>query len=80
MFNFMAAQDDVHPDLRERQSDMPIIPSAEVNLAGKAYRWMKTAVGQWQLQDRFCNPGPVQFDGTNTPLISQLTYFTCYRK
>lgn len=76
MFQFMVSQDEIHPDLKGRQStDMPIIPSAEVNLKGKAYRWMKAASGQWQLQDRFCNPGPVQFDGRyGSPLVSQLNF------
>ncbi|CBZ51912.1 Phosphofructokinase, related [Neospora caninum Liverpool] len=53
-------------DIRQQRSvmtDLPIIPSAEVNLDGKAYRWMKTAAEQWALEDRFCNPGPIQFTG-----------------
>lgn len=62
MLMFTAQQDEVHPELRGKK-ELPIIPSAEVNLNGKAYRWMRTAVSQWQLQDRFCNPGPIQFDG-----------------
>ncbi|PFH36367.1 6-phosphofructokinase [Besnoitia besnoiti] len=53
-------------DIRQQRSvmtDLPVIPSAEVNLEGKAYRWMKTAAEQWTLEDRFCNPGPIQFTG-----------------
>lgn len=53
-------------DIRQQRSvmtDLPVIPSAEVNLDGKAYRWMKTAAEQWTLEDRFCNPGPIQFSG-----------------
>ncbi|PHJ20129.1 6-phosphofructokinase, partial [Cystoisospora suis] len=53
-------------DIRQQRSimtDLPVIPSAEVNLDGKAYRWMKTAAEHWTLEDRFCNPGPIQFTG-----------------
>lgn len=65
MLMFTAQQDNGYncPSRGGGQTDMPIIPSAEVNLNGKAYRWLRAAVGQWQLQDRFCNPGPVQFYG-----------------
>lgn len=64
MLMFTAQQDSGYAGpYRGNQSDVPIIPSAEVNLNGKAYRWLRAAVGQWQLQDRFCNPGPVQFYG-----------------
>lgn len=59
----------VHPDLNQtrrlnKQKDLPIIPNAEVNLNCKALRWMKVARRGWADQDRFCNPGPIQFWGT----------------
>lgn len=64
MLKFTAQQESCYlSDIQHGKNDMPIIPSAEVNLNGKAYRWLRSAVGQWQLQDRFCNPGPVQFHG-----------------
>eukprot|EP01055_Gregarina_sp_Pseudo9_P002108 Gregarina_sp_Pseudo_9__2107@NODE_246_length_3446_cov_5_179043_g229_i0_p1_GENE_NODE_246_length_3446_cov_5_179043_g229_i0NODE_246_length_3446_cov_5_179043_g229_i0_p1_ORF_typecomplete_len872_score224_71PFK/PF00365_20/6_9e02PFK/PF00365_20/7_9e51_NODE_246_length_3446_cov_5_179043_g229_i07503365 len=58
----------VHPDLHltrklNKQKDLPIIPNAEVNLNCKALRWMKVARRGWADQDRFCNPGPIQFWG-----------------
>eukprot|EP01054_Gregarina_sp_Poly1_P008019 Gregarina_sp_Poly_1__8018@NODE_45_length_17866_cov_75_803753_g39_i0_p2_GENE_NODE_45_length_17866_cov_75_803753_g39_i0NODE_45_length_17866_cov_75_803753_g39_i0_p2_ORF_typecomplete_len1377_score221_32PFK/PF00365_20/3e70PFK/PF00365_20/3_9e52_NODE_45_length_17866_cov_75_803753_g39_i0633510465 len=58
----------VHPDLNmtrklNKQKDLPIIPNAEVNLNCKALRWMKVARRGWADQDRFCNPGPIQFWG-----------------
>ncbi|OEH76488.1 putative phosphofructokinase [Cyclospora cayetanensis] len=35
-------------------TEQPVIPSSEVSLEGKAYRWMKTALEQWMMEDRFC--------------------------
>eukprot|EP00917_Polyrhabdina_sp_WS-2016_P004738 GHVP01010900.1.p1 GENE.GHVP01010900.1~~GHVP01010900.1.p1 ORF type:complete len:1359 (-),score=252.74 GHVP01010900.1:49-4125(-) len=51
---------------KSRLSERPVIPPALVNLHCKAFRWMKTAIEQWELQDRFCNPGPIQFEGPPT--------------
>ncbi|VWU51920.1 6-phosphofructokinase [Hepatocystis sp. ex Piliocolobus tephrosceles] len=45
------------------KGDLPVIPSAPVDLNGKAYRSLKIALQKWQTEDRFCNPGPIQFEG-----------------
>ncbi|KAH0474251.1 MAG: uncharacterized protein KVP18_004812 [Porospora cf. gigantea A] len=69
MLALVPSQQEVHHELGKARNnsnvtDIPIIPSSEVNLESKAFRWMKTALDeQWMLQDRFCNPGPIQFDG-----------------
>jgi 6-phosphofructokinase len=64
MLSFTASQDTTYFSNRSNdKNDVPIIPSADVNLNGKAYHWLRAAAGQWQLQDRFCNPGPLQFHG-----------------
>eukprot|EP00921_Rhytidocystis_pertsovi_P005208 GHVQ01009018.1.p1 GENE.GHVQ01009018.1~~GHVQ01009018.1.p1 ORF type:complete len:1639 (+),score=226.92 GHVQ01009018.1:122-5038(+) len=70
----------------DTKSDVPVIPSAEVDLQGKAFRWMKTAMEQWSSQDRFCNPGPMQFHGgpamyyNRTLHEEQAEYFEMLRK
>jgi len=43
--------------------NLPVVPSAEVDLEGKAFRWMKNSLSGWEMEDRFCNPGPIQFSG-----------------
>jgi len=61
-------EDDLHVD----HSDIPVIPSSEVSLESKAFRWMKTALfEQWMLEDRYCNPGPVQYQGTPSTFTSR---------
>lgn len=55
-------------------TDQPVIPSSEVGLEGKAYRWMKTALEQWMLEDRFCNPGPIQFSGVAATFFNRVLY------
>ncbi|CDI76905.1 phosphofructokinase, putative [Eimeria acervulina] len=52
-------------------TEQPVIPSSEVSLDGKAYRWMKTALEQWMMEDRFCNPGPIQFYGASPDMRRQ---------
>lgn len=45
------------------KSDRPVIPSMEVQLDKKAFRWLKSALADWSRNDQFCNPGPIQFIG-----------------
>jgi len=69
MMKIVPSQQDVHHELMEaradfKSADIPIIPSSEVSLESKSFRWMKTALfQQWMLEDRYCNPGPVQYYG-----------------
>ncbi|KAL8447327.1 hypothetical protein Emed_004431 [Eimeria media] len=55
-------------------TEQPVIPSSEVSLDGKAYRWMKTALEQWMMEDRFCNPGPIQFCGVAATFFNRVLY------
>ncbi|KAL8437325.1 hypothetical protein Efla_007593 [Eimeria flavescens] len=55
-------------------TEQPVIPSSEVSLDGKAYRWMKTALEQWMMEDRFCNPGPIQFYGVGATFFNRVLY------
>ncbi|XP_026192736.1 uncharacterized protein LOC34621637 [Cyclospora cayetanensis] len=55
-------------------TEQPVIPSSEVSLEGKAYRWMKTALEQWMMEDRFCNPGPIQFYGVGSTFYNRVLY------
>lgn len=69
----------VHPDLNtsrrsEAHHDLPLIPNAEVNLQCKALRWMKVARRGWEDQDRFCNPGPIQFTGTSSSFYHRILH------
>eukprot|EP01053_Blabericola_migrator_P005493 Blabericola_migrator_1__5492@NODE_27_length_20109_cov_273_259006_g24_i0_p1_GENE_NODE_27_length_20109_cov_273_259006_g24_i0NODE_27_length_20109_cov_273_259006_g24_i0_p1_ORF_typecomplete_len1384_score349_05PFK/PF00365_20/9_4e72PFK/PF00365_20/6_3e53_NODE_27_length_20109_cov_273_259006_g24_i01423318384 len=69
----------VHPDLHntrtlDKSKDIPIVPNAEVNLNCKALRWMKVARRGWSDQDRFCNPGPIQFWGTASTFYHRLLH------
>eukprot|EP00919_Chromeraceae_sp_WS-2016_P077957 GHVR01184426.1.p1 GENE.GHVR01184426.1~~GHVR01184426.1.p1 ORF type:complete len:530 (-),score=105.52 GHVR01184426.1:343-1932(-) len=50
-------------DIDKQGMDIPLIPSAEVNLESRSFRYMKNALEHWESQDRFCNPGPMQFYG-----------------
>jgi len=75
LLQIIPAQQDVHPDLKSRIKDhLPVMPAAEVRPTCKAYRWMKTAVEQWQNSDRFCNPGPVQFKGISADFHNRLLH------
>ncbi|KAL3129470.1 pyrophosphate-dependent phosphofructokinase [Cryptosporidium hominis] len=60
LMKIVPSNDETHPEL---PSNIPTIPSSEVDLKGKAYRWLKIVQEHWAMQDRFCNPGPIQFDG-----------------
>ncbi|KAH7648855.1 pyrophosphate-dependent phosphofructokinase [Cryptosporidium bovis] len=60
LMKIVPSNDETHPEL---PGNMPTIPSSEVDLKGKAYRWLKIVQDHWAMQDRFCNPGPIQFDG-----------------
>ncbi|OII71579.1 phosphofructokinase family protein [Cryptosporidium andersoni] len=60
LMRIVPSNDETHPEL---PSNIPTIPSSEVDLKGKAYRWLKIVQDHWAMQDRFCNPGPIQFDG-----------------
>ncbi|KAK2195532.1 bifunctional Pyrophosphate-dependent phosphofructokinase PfpB/ATP-dependent 6-phosphofructokinase/Phosphofructokinase superfamily/Phosphofructokinase domain [Babesia duncani] len=46
------------------KGDLPIIPSATVELTSKAFKKFRVARNQWLVEDLFVNPGPMQFDGT----------------
>ncbi|SCM02535.1 6-phosphofructokinase, putative [Plasmodium chabaudi chabaudi] len=72
------------------KGDLPVIPSAPVDLNGKAYRSLKIALQKWQMEDSSCNPGPIQFEGNasnyyNRTLFEEqseyfemLRYVECY--
>ncbi|KAF7457924.1 putative phosphofructokinase [Cryptosporidium felis] len=60
LMKIVPSNDETHPEL---PTNIPTIPSSEVDLKGKAYRWLKIVQEHWAMQDRFCNPGPIQFDG-----------------
>lgn len=42
---------------------VPMVPSHMVKLDGKALRKVNSASAMWEREDRFCNPGPLQFFG-----------------
>lgn len=43
--------------------EVPMVPCAEVDLQGKPYLAFDSASEQWEMEDHFCNPGPIQFGG-----------------
>ncbi|CEL99112.1 unnamed protein product [Vitrella brassicaformis CCMP3155] len=51
---------------RETQAygrQVPMVPSAEVELNGRPFKALRSATEYWENEDRFCNPGPIQFQG-----------------
>ncbi|ANQ07486.1 6-phosphofructokinase [Plasmodium coatneyi] len=56
------------------KGDLPVIPSAPVDLNGKAYRSLKIALQKWQMEDRFCNPGPIQFEGNASNYYNRILF------
>lgn len=40
------------------------VPCSEVDLQGKPYLAFDSAAEVWEMEDHFCNPGPIQFSGT----------------
>lgn len=56
------------------KGDLPVIPSALVDLNGKAYRSLKIALQKWQMEDRYCNPGPIQFEGTAATYYNRILF------
>ncbi|GAW80218.1 6-phosphofructokinase [Plasmodium gonderi] len=56
------------------KGDLPVIPSAPVDLNGKAYRSLKIALQKWQMEDRFCNPGPIQFEGNASKYYNRILF------
>ncbi|KAI4839390.1 ATP-dependent 6-phosphofructokinase [Plasmodium brasilianum] len=56
------------------KGDLPVIPSAPVDLNGKAYRSLKVALQKWQMEDRFCNPGPIQFEGNASNYYNRILF------
>ncbi|KNA00356.1 6-phosphofructokinase [Plasmodium vivax North Korean] len=56
------------------KGDLPVIPSAPVDLNGKAYRSLKIALQKWQMEDRFCNPGPIQFEGNASSYYNRILF------
>lgn len=43
--------------------NIPMVPCAEVDLQGKPYTAFRNVQEQWETEDHFCNPGPIQFSG-----------------
>lgn len=56
------------------KGDLPVIPSAPVDLNGKAYRSLKIALQKWQMEDRYCNPGPIQFEGNAATYYNRILF------
>eukprot|EP00920_Eleutheroschizon_duboscqi_P001913 GHVT01004990.1.p1 GENE.GHVT01004990.1~~GHVT01004990.1.p1 ORF type:complete len:1120 (-),score=212.44 GHVT01004990.1:658-4017(-) len=42
---------------------VPMVPSAMARLDGRAVQKVERASEMWRMEDRFCNPGPLQFYG-----------------
>ncbi|EZG62792.1 6-phosphofructokinase [Gregarina niphandrodes] len=68
--------DAVHPQLSTAytQEQLPILPNAETDLNSKALRWLMVARASWSKQDRFCNPGPIQFWGTASKFYHRILH------
>lgn len=71
----------VLPEIEEKMfgKRVPIVPGYDVDLTGKSYEALAVAMEtvslscqiirlQWEIEDRYCNPGPIQFCG---PLATQ---------
>eukprot|EP01054_Gregarina_sp_Poly1_P006498 Gregarina_sp_Poly_1__6497@NODE_347_length_9356_cov_233_862418_g290_i0_p1_GENE_NODE_347_length_9356_cov_233_862418_g290_i0NODE_347_length_9356_cov_233_862418_g290_i0_p1_ORF_typecomplete_len1220_score178_08PFK/PF00365_20/2_6e75PFK/PF00365_20/1_1e56_NODE_347_length_9356_cov_233_862418_g290_i02393898 len=55
----------VMPDAEERMYGrrVPIIPGSDVDLDGSAYQALCEGMENWEIDDRYLNPGPIQFHG-----------------
>eukprot|EP00922_Rhytidocystis_sp_ex-Travisia-forbesii_P059945 GHVS01088861.1.p1 GENE.GHVS01088861.1~~GHVS01088861.1.p1 ORF type:complete len:1296 (+),score=269.55 GHVS01088861.1:54-3890(+) len=53
-------------------SKVPMVLSEQVKLDGKAMKQLQNASRMWEQEDRFCNPGPLQFYG------DAMYYYTRY--
>lgn len=55
----------VMPDAEERMYGrrVPIIPGSEVDLDGAAYQALCEGMEKWELDNKYLNPGPIQFHG-----------------
>lgn len=59
---------------RKDLGEAPVIPNAEVSLQSKALRALKMAISSWRKQDRFCNPGPIQFHGKTADYYTRVLH------
>eukprot|EP01053_Blabericola_migrator_P005488 Blabericola_migrator_1__5487@NODE_27_length_20109_cov_273_259006_g24_i0_p3_GENE_NODE_27_length_20109_cov_273_259006_g24_i0NODE_27_length_20109_cov_273_259006_g24_i0_p3_ORF_typecomplete_len1196_score265_43PFK/PF00365_20/2_4e79PFK/PF00365_20/6_6e58RSS_P20/PF11757_8/1_1e03RSS_P20/PF11757_8/22RSS_P20/PF11757_8/24_NODE_27_length_20109_cov_273_259006_g24_i046108197 len=53
---------------------IPMIPCADVDLSGSAYRAFASGTESWELDDSFCNPGPIQYNGVSADYYNRTLY------
>ena len=49
----------------------PVIPARNVDLKGRAFRRLKGLRKDWELSDRYANPGPIQYYGDCSTLLTE---------
>ena len=54
--------------------DKTMIQSEEVDLTGGVYQKVKVAAKEWEMYDRFINPGPIQLFGEGKDTVNSTVY------
>eukprot|EP01055_Gregarina_sp_Pseudo9_P000429 Gregarina_sp_Pseudo_9__428@NODE_1279_length_1717_cov_36_058999_g1202_i0_p2_GENE_NODE_1279_length_1717_cov_36_058999_g1202_i0NODE_1279_length_1717_cov_36_058999_g1202_i0_p2_ORF_typecomplete_len335_score111_64PFK/PF00365_20/3_1e05_NODE_1279_length_1717_cov_36_058999_g1202_i01531157 len=53
---------------------IPMVPCADVDLNGSAYRAYASGAETWEMTDAFCNPGPIQYHGVSADYFNRTLY------
>eukprot|EP01054_Gregarina_sp_Poly1_P002829 Gregarina_sp_Poly_1__2828@NODE_178_length_11948_cov_356_078613_g158_i0_p1_GENE_NODE_178_length_11948_cov_356_078613_g158_i0NODE_178_length_11948_cov_356_078613_g158_i0_p1_ORF_typecomplete_len1194_score178_30PFK/PF00365_20/8_4e80PFK/PF00365_20/3_8e56_NODE_178_length_11948_cov_356_078613_g158_i024055986 len=53
---------------------IPMVPCADVDLGGSAYRAFASGAELWEVSDSFCNPGPIQYSGISAEYYNRTLY------
>jgi len=48
-----------------------VVPSQEVELNDVAYQYFKSKEREWKMEDRYCNPGPIQYTDLGYDSVSE---------
>eukprot|EP01055_Gregarina_sp_Pseudo9_P000507 Gregarina_sp_Pseudo_9__506@NODE_1324_length_1689_cov_59_036364_g1223_i1_p1_GENE_NODE_1324_length_1689_cov_59_036364_g1223_i1NODE_1324_length_1689_cov_59_036364_g1223_i1_p1_ORF_typecomplete_len512_score130_81PFK/PF00365_20/4_6e52_NODE_1324_length_1689_cov_59_036364_g1223_i11131537 len=53
---------------------IPMVPCADVDLNGSAYKAFASGAESWEISDAFCNPGPIQYSGASADYYNRTLY------
>ena len=48
-----------------------VVPSQEVELTDVAYQYHKSKERNWKMEDKYCNPGPIQYSDLGHDSVSE---------